>query len=63
MSYKVEVKTRNENNFVGNSLEFTTLDEAKQYGEDLSRRWTLVEEWRVKEPVTGEIIFSTEWGK
>jgi len=48
-SFKVEVLAHGETKWCGNGLRFKTEQEAKDYGYDLSMRWTAVDEWRVVE--------------
>lgn len=46
-AFKVQVLADNSGKWVGNGLEFLSLDAAKQYGADLFMRWTAVIDWRV----------------
>lgn len=42
MSWKTEVKVEGDLNWHGNSLRFTTREEAVLYGHDITNRWRLV---------------------
>jgi hypothetical protein len=59
MAWKPEVIADNSGKWCGNALVFETEQEAKQYVYDLSMRWTLVRDTRVRyvdEPVTAAIV-------
>lgn len=61
MSYKAEVIADNSGQWCSNQLRFATEDEARIYGTDLSRRWTLVRQLRVStsdEPVNARMVGS-----
>ena len=45
--YKVEVQADDSGKWVGNGLTFRTVEEAENYGFNLSMRWTAVREYRV----------------
>lgn len=60
MRFAVEVKTRGERCFVGNQLRFETVEKAKEYAADLAHRWTLVEDWQVRDTEEDRIVFTTE---
>lgn len=47
MKYKVQVIADNSGKWVGNGLEFATVEEAKSYAVDLFSRWMAVRQWRV----------------
>lgn len=47
ISYKCEVKTAGDSDWVSNSLRFATREEAEAYGNDLFSRWTAVEQKQV----------------
>lgn len=47
MKYKVQVIADDSDTWVGNGLEFDSVQTAANYAEDLERRWTLVQDWRV----------------
>jgi hypothetical protein len=47
MMFKVEVIADSSGKWCGNGLEFSDLDQAKRYADDLMWRWTLVRDWRV----------------
>ncbi len=40
-SWKVEIKTPGDKDWVSNALRFASMDEAKQYSVDLDWRWTI----------------------
>lgn len=46
-SFKVGVKTADDEEWCYNALRFPNHEAAAVYGEDLARRWTLVTEWAV----------------
>lgn len=47
MSFKVEVKTANDLDWVGNGLLFPTEEQAQAYASNLEWRWTAIRETRV----------------
>jgi hypothetical protein len=49
MSFRAEVITNNEGDWVSNRLRFFTAAEANDYGYDLAARWTMVTAVRVVE--------------
>ena len=49
MSWKTAVKVRGESGWSYNALRFATQEEAEAYGEDLYRRWLLVERCEAQE--------------
>jgi len=49
MSWKAEIKTAGDRDWVGNGLRFATDEEARLYAASLACRWTAVREWRVVE--------------
>lgn len=57
--YRVRVKVRGEGNFVGNGMDFITLEDAKEYGKNLADRWDLVVEWEVRDN-DGKLYFWSE---
>lgn len=56
--YKVEVVADSTKKFYGNGLTFATIQEAIDYARDLYSRWLLVENWRVVQISTSEVITS-----
>lgn len=59
MAWKPEVIADSSGKWCGNALVFETEQEAKQYVFDLSMRWTMVRDTRVRsvdEPVTARIV-------
>lgn len=48
-SWKAEVITNREGNWVSNRLRFASFDEAYNYVSDLGKRWTMVSDIRVVE--------------
>ena len=57
--FRVRVRTQGEEKFVENALRFETVEDAKTYGKDLSERWTIVEEWDVRDD-NGKLFYWTE---
>lgn len=49
MSFKAEVKTRTDINWVSNALRFSSREQAEAYAKNLMQRWTAVTEWRITE--------------
>lgn len=47
--YRVRVRLVGEERFVENDQRFETIEDAKTYGRNLSARWTIVEEWDVRD--------------
>jgi hypothetical protein len=47
--FKVEVLADNSGKWAGNGLTFLTEEDAMEYGNDLSFRWTAVRDFRVVE--------------
>lgn len=45
--YKVQVIADSSGEWCGNGLTFETVNAAREYANDLMRRWTLVRDWRV----------------
>jgi len=46
-SYKVEVIADNSGKWAGNGMRYSTEDAAREAGQSLASRWTLVQQWRV----------------
>ena len=59
--YKVEVLAHNEQEYVGNQLTFNTLEQAKKYGSDLFDRWMALDQWRVVELPSSNIVFESNY--
>lgn len=59
MSWKAEVITNNEGDWVSNRLRFATAAEAFEYVRDLAKRWNMVTDARIQpsdDPVTYRYI-------
>lgn len=61
VKYQVEVLAHNEHKYVGNQLTFDTLEQAKKYGSDLFSRWTALDQWRIVELPSSNIVFATNY--
>jgi hypothetical protein len=46
-SWKVEVISDNSGKWAGNGMRYSTEDAAREAGQSLASRWTLVQQWRV----------------
>lgn len=55
MPYQIEVIADNSGRWIGNGLYFRTHDAAKQWGDELFMRWTLVRETRVVEVLAADV--------
>jgi len=54
MSFKTAVRIKGESRWTYNGLFFATSEEAEAWGQDLSRRWSLLKKWEAQpsnEPV------------
>lgn len=47
--YRVRVRLFGEVKFVENDRRFETVEDAKTYGTGLSTRWTIVQEWDIRD--------------